>query len=79
MGNAVGLESLGHHSEGEVRPYYLSFFGSNTCFDFSTLLKSDQWHRKSHHVEQGVRGAVNWRNVTGTNIYALGQPTVSTR
>lgn len=43
---------------------------------FSTLLKSDQWLRESHHVEQGVRGAINWRNIPGTKIYALGQPTV---
>jgi hypothetical protein len=42
----------------------------------STLLKSDQWLRESHHVEQGVRGAINWRNIPGTNIYALGQPTI---
>jgi hypothetical protein len=43
----------------------------------STLLKSDQWLRESHHVEQGLRGAINWRNIPGTNIYSLGQPTVS--
>ncbi|KZP23754.1 hypothetical protein FIBSPDRAFT_1042612 [Athelia psychrophila] len=43
----------------------------------STLLKSDQWFRESHQVEQGVRGAINWRNIPGTNIYALGQPTIS--
>lgn len=41
----------------------------------STLLKSDQWLRESHHVEHGVRGAINFRQVPGTNIYALGQPT----
>jgi hypothetical protein len=44
---------------------------------FSTLLKSDQWLRESHHLEQGIRGAINWRNIPRTNIYALGQPTVS--
>ncbi|KAF8628035.1 hypothetical protein AX15_004150 [Amanita polypyramis BW_CC] len=42
----------------------------------STLLKSDQWLRKSHHVVDGVRGANNFRQVPGTTIYALGQPTL---
>jgi hypothetical protein len=42
----------------------------------STLLKSDQWRRESHHVEHGVRGAINFRNIPDSNIYALGQPTV---
>ncbi|KAJ7471451.1 inositol hexakisphosphate-domain-containing protein [Mycena galericulata] len=42
----------------------------------STLLKSDQWLQESHHVEHGVRGAINFRRVPTTNIYALGQPTL---
>ncbi|KAJ6507779.1 inositol hexakisphosphate-domain-containing protein [Mycena vitilis] len=41
-----------------------------------TLLKSDQWHQESHHVEHGVRGAINFRRVPTSNIYALGQPTL---
>ncbi|KAJ6610725.1 inositol hexakisphosphate-domain-containing protein [Mycena sp. CBHHK59/15] len=41
-----------------------------------TLLKSDQWLRESHHVDHGVRGAINFRQVPATNIYALGQPTL---
>ncbi|KAJ8072928.1 hypothetical protein PM082_016488 [Marasmius tenuissimus] len=41
-----------------------------------TLLKSDQWLRESHHVDNGVRGAINFRRNPNTNIYALGQPTV---
>lgn len=41
----------------------------------STLLKSDQWLGESQHVEHGVRGAINFRNITDTQIYALGQPT----
>ncbi|KAL6297864.1 inositol hexakisphosphate-domain-containing protein [Sparassis latifolia] len=41
-----------------------------------TLLKSDLWLSQSHHVEDGVRGAINFRNVPGTKIYALGQPTL---
>ncbi|KAG7089324.1 hypothetical protein E1B28_011021 [Marasmius oreades] len=41
-----------------------------------TLLKSDQWLRESHRVENGVRGAINFRRNPGTNIYALGQPTL---
>ncbi|THH21421.1 hypothetical protein EW146_g157 [Bondarzewia mesenterica] len=42
----------------------------------STLLKSDQWLSQSHHVAHGVRGAINFRNISGTKFYALGQPTV---
>lgn len=41
-----------------------------------TLLKSDQWHSESQHVSLEMRGAINFRNIQGTNIYALGQPTV---
>ncbi|KAI0360175.1 hypothetical protein OH77DRAFT_1394828 [Trametes cingulata] len=41
-----------------------------------TLLKSDQWLSRSSHVAHGVRGAINFRNIPGTNIYALGQPTL---
>ncbi|VDC06830.1 unnamed protein product [Peniophora sp. CBMAI 1063] len=40
------------------------------------LLKSDQWLGESAHVEAGVRGAINFRRVPGTSIYALGQPAV---
>lgn len=42
----------------------------------STLLKSDQWLSESHHVDHGVRGAINFRRVSGTKVYALGQPTI---
>ncbi|KAI0317069.1 inositol hexakisphosphate-domain-containing protein [Amylostereum chailletii] len=42
----------------------------------STLLKSDQWLRESSNVSHGLRGAINFRNIAGTRIYALGQPTV---
>ncbi|TFK46087.1 hypothetical protein OE88DRAFT_1668241 [Heliocybe sulcata] len=41
-----------------------------------TLLKSDQWLSESRHVEHGVRGAINFRNIPGSKIYALGQPTI---
>ncbi|KAH9957448.1 inositol hexakisphosphate-domain-containing protein [Russula dissimulans] len=41
-----------------------------------TLLKSDQWFSESQHVSLEMRGAINFRNIPGTNIYALGQPTV---
>ncbi|KZT29832.1 hypothetical protein NEOLEDRAFT_1174835 [Neolentinus lepideus HHB14362 ss-1] len=41
-----------------------------------TLLKSDQWLSESQHVEHGVRGAINFRNIPGSKIYALGQPTI---
>ncbi|KAJ2917433.1 hypothetical protein MD484_g2993, partial [Candolleomyces efflorescens] len=37
----------------------------------SMLLKSDQWLRESHHVEHGVRGAINFRQIPDSNIYAL--------
>ncbi|KAG8890787.1 hypothetical protein FRB98_004832 [Tulasnella sp. 332] len=40
-----------------------------------TLLKSDQWRTESTRVANGVRGAINFRNVGGTNVYCLGQPT----
>jgi protein-tyrosine phosphatase len=43
----------------------------------STLLKSDQWLSESHRVFDSVRGAINFRNIPGTNIYASGQPTES--
>ncbi|KAI0925517.1 hypothetical protein AcV5_008233 [Taiwanofungus camphoratus] len=39
-----------------------------------TLLKSDQWFSQSHQVADAVRGAINFRNIPGTKIYALGQP-----
>jgi hypothetical protein len=39
------------------------------------LLKSDQWLKESQHVENALRGAINFRTVPGTPIYALGQPT----
>ncbi|KIJ13397.1 hypothetical protein PAXINDRAFT_170473 [Paxillus involutus ATCC 200175] len=43
----------------------------------STLLKSDQWLSESSRVLHSVRGAINFRNIPGTNIYASGQPTES--
>ena len=51
-------------------------FYNNDC-SVSTLLKSDRWLRESHHLEDDdVRGAINFRNVPDTMIYALGQPTL---
>jgi hypothetical protein len=41
----------------------------------STLLKSDQWLRESH-LETDIKGAINFRQIPGTEIYALGQPTL---
>ncbi|KAG8953141.1 hypothetical protein FRC04_003089 [Tulasnella sp. 424] len=41
-----------------------------------TLLKSDMWHAESQRVENGVRGAINFRNVPGTNIYCLGNEAI---
>ncbi|KAG5730435.1 hypothetical protein E4T56_gene10489, partial [Termitomyces sp. T112] len=42
-----------------------------------TLLKSDQWLAESAHVEHDVRGAINFRSIPNTNIFALGQPTMA--
>jgi len=42
----------------------------------STLLKSDRWLSESQHASLEMRGAINFRNIPGTNIYALGQPTI---
>ncbi|KAF8825263.1 hypothetical protein HHX47_DHR7000589 [Lentinula edodes] len=41
----------------------------------STLLKSDLWIRESYPIEHDIRGAINFRRIPCTNIYALGQPT----
>ncbi|KAL7413408.1 inositol hexakisphosphate-domain-containing protein [Mrakia frigida] len=41
----------------------------------STLLKSDQWLTKTASSSDGVRGAVGFRQIPGSNIYAIGQPT----
>jgi hypothetical protein len=74
----ISAESKRYHSAGEVRNDYISIvapllmpLNSN-----STLLKSDQWLSESHHVERAVRGAMNFRQVPNTNIYALGQPSL---
>lgn len=40
------------------------------------MLKSDQWLGESQQVPDGVRGAINFRNIPGTKIYALGQPSL---
>lgn len=45
-------------------------------FSYSTLLKSDQWLRESHRVAHAVRGAINFRQVPSSKIYALGQPSL---
>ena len=49
---------------------------SLTFHDIRTLLKSDRWFSASHRVPNGVRGAINFRNIPNTNIYALGQPSL---
>ncbi|KAJ3567855.1 hypothetical protein NP233_g6086 [Leucocoprinus birnbaumii] len=41
----------------------------------STLLKSDQWIRRQTVEENSIRGAINFRQIPNSNIYALGQPT----
>ncbi|KAF8525934.1 inositol hexakisphosphate-domain-containing protein [Hysterangium stoloniferum] len=42
----------------------------------NTLLKSDQWINESDPTGDDIRGAMNFRNVSGTKIYALGQPSL---
>ncbi|KAF5359127.1 hypothetical protein D9756_003293 [Leucocoprinus leucothites] len=42
----------------------------------STLLKSDQWIRRQTVEDDSIRGAINFRQIPNSNIYALGQPTV---
>lgn len=42
----------------------------------STLLKSDQWHGEWQETSAAVRGVINFRQVPGTQIYCLGQPTL---
>ncbi|OCF37043.1 hypothetical protein I316_00947 [Kwoniella heveanensis BCC8398] len=41
----------------------------------STLLKSDLWVSKSASSSEGVRGAIGFRKIKGSTIYATGQPT----
>ena len=43
---------------------------------FRTLLKSDQWISESEETSVTLRGAKNFRNIPGTSIYALGQPSI---
>lgn len=55
----------------------MSLHLSLLTLNYSTLLKSDQWLRESSHVEHNVRGAINFRSIPNTNIFALGQPTMA--
>ncbi|WVQ79454.1 hypothetical protein IAT38_001552 [Cryptococcus sp. DSM 104549] len=41
----------------------------------STLLKSDLWLSNTASSNEGVRGAIGFRQIPGTPIYATGQPT----
>ena len=56
--------------------FYLNIYTTLTKILSSTLLKSDQWIKESRQVTDGVRGAINFRRIPGTEIYALGQPTL---
>jgi len=47
---------------------------TNNMVVSSTLLKSDQWVSRQK-IEDSIRGAINFRNIPNSNIYALGQPT----
>lgn len=71
------LEPEWDHSAGRVRRQCPSYtVHSDIRRATSTLLKSDQWLSRSAHVSDGVRGAINFRNIPGSSIYALGQPTL---
>jgi hypothetical protein len=70
------IEPQWNYSAGEVCPIAPQLTSLINPVVSSTLLKSDQWLRESHHVEDGVRGAINFRRVPDTKIYALGQPTL---
>ncbi|OXH32476.1 hypothetical protein J008_03246 [Cryptococcus neoformans] len=41
----------------------------------NTLLKSDLWLTESASSNEGVRGAIGFRQIKGSTIYATGQPT----
>lgn len=64
------------YERGKLTPRACNVFDF-LCLSNSTLLKSDQWLSESHRVSNSVRGAINFRNIPGTNIYASGQPTES--
>ncbi|KZT67481.1 hypothetical protein DAEQUDRAFT_729142 [Daedalea quercina L-15889] len=69
----AGGQILGdEYSDHVVRVVYRTLL----ILDTRTLLKSDQWLSESHKMANGVRGAINFRNIPNTKIYALGQPTL---
>lgn len=43
--------------------------------DIRTLLKRDLWIANTAPSSDGIRGAIGFRQVQGTSIYATGQPT----
>lgn len=51
-------------------------FPSRLNFCPRTLLKSDQWSNEPDETPETLRGAKNFRNIPGTSIYALGQPSI---
>ena len=40
-----------------------------------TILKRDMWHESGDQESNGIRGAINFRRVSGSNLFALSQPT----
>jgi Inositol hexakisphosphate len=71
------IESERYHFARGVCAFYLHIWSLLSFTEStSTLLKSDQWHSESQPMSFEMRGAINFRNIPGTNIYALGQPTV---
>lgn len=39
------------------------------------ILKSDQWHHEASAEDLAISGAMNFRRVEGTSVFALSQPT----
>ena len=70
--NAVSIALESFFGKGEHPHIYIGV--ANLLL--RTLLKSDQWHSESTVVADAVRGAINFRHIEGTRIYALGQPTL---
>jgi hypothetical protein len=73
----IDVESRWHHSSRRVSIYHGDYIYPLSDIHRSTLLKSDNWLKESQHVQHEVRGAINFRKVHDTQIYALGQPTMN--
>lgn len=71
----VGLS----YEKGEFVQPIQQYILTKCLLAYSMLLKSDLWRSEEHDAgPESVRGAINFRNIPGTNIYALGQPNEET-